>query len=154
GETVHSPPMPAPSESAYAQLRERMRTPEVAKFLRYATVSVISTVLSIALLYVFFRGAGLPAVWANIVASAICTVPSYYLNRTWAWGKSGKSPFRREVLPFWVISFASLGVSSGAVWLADREANAAHLGRTTHTVVVLMANFVTYGIIWVGKFLF
>ncbi|HWD24008.1 MAG TPA: GtrA family protein, partial [Acidimicrobiales bacterium] len=130
-----------------------MKTPAYAKFIRYAMVSVISTVMSIALLYTFYRGVGLTAGWANVVATCICTVPSYYLNRTWTWGRSGKSHFMREVFPFWVIAFISLGLSTGAVWFAAREADHSHLTHHVQTLLVLFANFFTYGVIWVGKFL-
>ena len=67
-------------------------TPTGKKMFRYATVSVISTVVSFTVLgssSASFRGRSeVPStVFANMVAS----VPAYYLNRTWSWGKSGRS---------------------------------------------------------------
>ena len=114
---------------------------------------MISTVLSLGVLYVFYRVVGLSATWANVVATTIATVPSYYLNRTWAWGHSGKSHLWREVVPFWAIAFVSLGLSTLAVTFAAREAH--HLARAheVQTGLVLLANFITYGAMWVGKFM-
>ena len=53
---------------------------------------------------------------ANVVACAVATVPSYYLNRCWAWGRRGRSHLWKEVVPFWVIAFAGLALST---WAAD-----------------------------------
>ena len=36
---------------------------------------------------------------ANILANVLATIPSYWLNRRWVWGKGGKSHFWREVGP-------------------------------------------------------
>jgi putative flippase GtrA len=136
----------------YGRARDYLRTPECAKVLRYVTVSGISTVLSLALLYIFYRKVGLTVRWANVVATVIATVPSYYLNRTWAWGRTGKSHFRREVLPFWIIALISLGLSTIAVQFAAHEADRLSQSHTVQTGLVLLANFVTYGVMWVGKF--
>lgn len=121
---------------------------------RYATVSVVSTLLTLGLLALFFGVLKLAsAAWCNVFATAIATIPSYYLNRSWAWGKSGKSHLWREVMPFWVISFVSLVLSTGAVKLASMEAHHfvhSHLGVT---IVVEFASLLTYAILWVGKYL-
>ncbi len=131
-----------------------MKTPDFAKLWRYATVSVISTVISLGGLYLFFRVIKIgSAAESNALASGIATVPSYYLNRTWAWGKTGKSHLMREVVPFWVIAAISVVLSTIAVSFADHEAHRHLHSHTLETLVVEGANFVTYGIIWVGKFI-
>jgi len=129
-----------------------VRTPDFAKLWRYVAVSGISTVLSLLMLYIFYRPVGLSAGWANVVATVIATVPSYYLNRTWAWQRSGRSHFRREVLPFWVIALISLGLSTIVVRFAAHEADHHLHSHSAQTAVVLAANFFTYGVMWVGKF--
>ena len=80
--------------------------------------------LSLVLLYIFFRVAEgrLAPSESNVIATAIATVPSYYLNRTWAWGKTGKSHLMREVVPFWVIAAVSIVLSTVVVGWADHEA--------------------------------
>jgi putative flippase GtrA len=146
--------MAAPTQSKLVRARAFTHTPSFSKLWRYASVSVVSTVLSLGLLYMFFRIAKVGPAWeCNVYATAIATVPSYYLNRTWAWGKSGRSHVMREVVPFWVIAFVSLVLSTGAV---DWAAHEAHVISPTHqvqTLLVLLANFVTYGFIWIVKFL-
>lgn len=141
------------SSRAVTRLRELSRTREFGKVLRYVTVSGISTVLSLAMLYVFYRKVGLSVRSANITATVIATVPSYYLNRTWAWGRTGKSHFRREVLPFWTIAAISLVLSTLAVQFAESESLRISSSKQVQTLLVLFANFFTYGVIWIGKFI-
>jgi putative flippase GtrA len=138
--------------SLVERTRSYIRTPEFARILRYGSCSAISTVVSLGGLYLFYRVVGLGPGWANIIATTIATVPSYYLNRMWAWGRTGRSHFKREVVPFWIIAFVSLGISSLAVRYAAHEAHHLTHRKEFQTLLVLMANFVTYGIMWVGKF--
>lgn len=153
----------APLQGVVERARTYSHTPEFSKLWRYGMVSVVSTVVSLSGLYLFFRVIQVPAVTvggfyvnaaavSNVIATAIATIPSYYLNRNWVWGKAGKSHFMREVVPFWVIAFVSLVLSTAAVGLAQHEAK--HL--SSHTLVTLIiegANFATYGFLWAAKFL-
>ena len=47
----------------------------------------------------------------------ISAFPAYYLSRKWVWGKSGKSHFKKEVLPFWIFVFIGLVFSTAMVAL-------------------------------------
>lgn len=139
--------------SRLERVREYTKSPGFSKLWRYATVSVISTVVNLGGLYVFFRVLKVgSAVESNIIASAIATIPSYYLNRSWAWGKTGRSHVMKEVVPFWVIAAVSLVLSTIAVGVADREARLHLHSHFLETVAVEMANLLTYGLLWVGKF--
>lgn len=141
--------------SKLERVQEFRRTPAFSKLWRYATVSVISTVITEVLIYVFFRVLKIgSAAESNALASSISTVPSYYLNRTWAWGKTGRSHVMREVVPFWVIAAVSVVLSTLFVRFADHEAKLHLHSHFLETVVVLGANLFTYGVIWVGKFMF
>ena len=120
--------------------------------MRFGTVSVISTTVTLGMLYLFYRVVRLSPGWANVVATAIATIPSYYLNRTWAWGNSGPSHLWREVVPFWIIAFVSLGISTAAVEIAAHEAHHIAHSHEVQTGLVLLANFFTYGCMWVAKF--
>ena len=48
---------------------------------------------------------------SNLVAFVIANIPVYHLNRSWVWDRYGPSRWRREVLPFWMISLAGLALS-------------------------------------------
>ena len=117
---------------------------------RYTAVSVVSVCVQQAVLFValFFWAART----SNIVAVCVSAVPSYYLNRVWAWGKTGKSHLMKEVVPFWVMALAGLVLST---WAADFAESHAHQITTSHLgmkLVVMAATVGAFGILWVGKF--
>jgi putative flippase GtrA len=121
---------------------------------RYSIASAISVAITLIVLFLTYGVLRLgSAVVCNLIASAVACLPSYYLNRNWAWRRSGRSHLWKEVVPFWVLAFVGLGMSLGAVDLA--EALGRGLGQS-HLVVSAMveaASFIAYGVVWVGKFI-
>ena len=114
---------------------------------------MISTVLTLAMLYVFFRVLKIgSAADSNLLATSIATAPAYYLNRTWTWGKTGKSHLMKEVVPFWTIAIIGVLLSTLAVHFAAVEAHHITKSKMGVTALVEFANFFTYGVLWVGKF--
>ena len=131
-------------------LLERSRTPGGRKMVRYSLVSVISVIVSQIVL--FFAQSFWSARSANIFAVCVSAVPSYYLNRAWAWGKTGKSHLVKEILPFWGLALLGLVLST---WAADyAESNAHHITSSElgARLVVNFAALAAFGILWVGKF--
>jgi putative flippase GtrA len=139
-------------EPLTTRVRQVVAHPSSVKLIKYAGVSVISTIVSQAVLLITFGKFHVPAVPANVLANVVATVPSYVLNRRWVWGKGGKSHFWREVVPFWVLSFIGLAFSSLAVWLADEFAHHHHLTHPTTALLVNAANLLSFAILWVVKF--
>lgn len=140
-------------QSLYARVRQMMAHPSSVKVIKYASVSVISTVVSqVTLILVFGVFRLMSEVPANVLANVLATIPSYWLNRRWVWGKSGKSHFWREVAPFWVLSFIGLAFSSLAVWLAGDFARSHNLSHAATSLLVNAANLMTFAILWVVKF--
>lgn len=130
------------------------RSPTGRTALRYSAVSLICIVISQSLLFLFFGILRLAsAVDCNVLATAITTLPSYTLNRRWAWGRDGKSHLWREVVPFWTLAFAGLALSLYAVYLADHLSQHLGLSHLAISAVVNGASLGAYGVIWVGKFL-
>ena len=129
-------------------------TPSGKKMFRYAAVSVVSTIISFSLLGLFF---GVFRLWSEVpdtvLANMIASVPAYYLNRTWSWGKTGRSHLTREVLPFWAMSIAGISLSILTASYAHHLSNAYHLHHFGRTVLVEGANTGAFGILWVLKFL-
>lgn len=124
---------------------------EFAKLWRYGTISVVSTGISLSGLFVFYRLLGLSPTWSNISATCVATVPYYYLNRLWVFKRSGKSHLTKEILPFWTIAFISLVLSTLAVRFAGYEARSIS-SKDIRAIILLAANFSTYGILWIAKF--
>ena len=129
-----------------------VRTPEGRKMFRYTMVSVIAVAVSQVTLFTLQLGLHMGEAWANIVATAVGTVPSYELNRKWAWGKSGPSHLWKEVVPFWALSFLGLGFSEYAVVLAGHFSRSHHFSHLARSGTVNLAALLAFGVLWVAKF--
>lgn len=121
------------------------------KLFRYTMVSVVSVLVSQVVLFFAVRGLGWNGRPANVLAVAVGTVPSYYLNRVWAWGVGGRSHLLKEVAPFWALSFLGLVVSTVAVGFAEDRLGAT-ASETVRALVVQAANLGAFGVLWVAKF--
>jgi len=120
---------------------------------RCMSVSVVTTVISVLTLATATAGFGITAWIANVIATTLATGPSYYLNRRWTWGKTDASDPWREVLPFWILSFAGLALSTIAVAATDAWTAGAHLAPPVHTMTLLFAHLSGFGILWVAQFI-
>jgi putative flippase GtrA len=126
------------------------RRDAVIRLLRYAAVSVVATTTSLVTLGVLVGMMGVAATWANVIATAVGTVPSFELNRRWVWGREGRRSLVGQVLPFCALSFAGLVVSTLAVGVvADHTSSWAHW---TRTAAILGANVAAYGTLWVVQY--
>jgi putative flippase GtrA len=122
------------------------------RWLRYGTVSVIATVTSLTVLGVLVSATTMPAGWANVIATAVGTVPSFELNRRWVWGKTGKRSLRGEVGPFWILSFAGLALSTLLVSVAAAWAAHAGVDATSRTILIEAASIAAFGSLWIAQF--
>ena len=96
------------------------------KLARYATVSVVSTTVSLSILGTLVATSLVTVGWANVIATAAGTVPSFELNRRWVWRRTGRRSLAAEVVPFCALSFLGLALSTLAVSFG--AARAASLG--------------------------
>ena len=136
-----------------AKVKDLAKTPDGRKMIKFTLVSVISVIVGQIVLFTTF---GILKLWSartcNIVACVAGGVPSYYLNRTWAWGKTGKSHFWREVVPFWSLAFVGLAFSTWAVDFTETQLK--HWD--SHFQVALLVNAASigaFGVLWIGKFI-
>lgn len=123
------------------------------KLLRYGAVSAIATTVSLSILGTLVAAGLTSAGWANVIATAVGTAPSFELNRRWVWGKGGRRSVAAEIGPFCVLSFSGLALSTLAVSTATRWATAAGLGIGGRTLVAEVANVATFGSLWVAQYL-
>jgi len=127
-------------------------SPHFSRFLKFATVSVITTVVAQTILFVLYPDLVHSAMGSNVIATCVATVPAYYLNRSWTWGKRGKSHLWKEVMPFWIIALVGLVLSTVMVGVAAHNADHITSSHEGKIIIVHLANFVTYGLIWVGRY--
>jgi putative flippase GtrA len=125
----------------------------VHQLVRYGAVSVVATSVSLSVLGALVATRAVPATWANVIATAVGTVPSFELNRRWVWGKRGRRSVLAEIGPFCILSFAGLALSTLAVGAAASWAASAGAGGTVRTLVVESANVAAFGSLWIVQFL-
>lgn len=137
-----------------ASLRAWASTHEGKKVIRFTMVSVISTIVSFVTLFLVF---GVLKIWSQvpstIFANAVATIPSYNLNRKWAWGKSGRSHVAKEIIPFWSMSALGIAVSVVGAQVARHLSVKHHLPHWEQTAAVLIANVLSFAVFWVLKLL-
>ena len=124
----------------------------VGRLVRCMGVSLLTTILSVSIILVSTVAFGLAAALANVLATSVATVPSYHLNRRWTWAKRDASDPWRELLPFWVLSFAGLALSTVTVAIADSWAGKMHLAPGFHTATILVGHLGGFGLLWVVQF--
>jgi putative flippase GtrA len=122
------------------------------RLLRYGAVSAVSSTLSLTVLGVLVTTRTLPAGWANVVATAVGTVPSFELNRRWVWGRSGRRSILAEVGPFCALTFAGLALSTIAVGFAAAFAASSGLSSGLRTLLIEAANVGAWGSLWFAQF--
>jgi putative flippase GtrA len=136
-----------------ARLVALTQSPDGRKLIRYSMVSVIAVSVSVVVLAILHGLLNWTAFWSNIGATAVAAVPSYELNRRWAWGKSGKSHLWKEVVPFWVLAFIGLAFSTYWAVAADHLAKSHHVSHLARTVIVEGAVISAFGVLWIAKFI-
>jgi putative flippase GtrA len=111
-----------------------------SKLLKFSVVSIVSLIVTQSALWSGIEIARWSPLWANFWAVSIASLPAYYLNRRWVWNLTDRHSIRIEVLPF------CLFLSTGAVVIVSQVAES--------TFLILLANLGSFGLLWVGKFIF
>ena len=128
------------------------RTHQGRKLIRFTSVSVISTVVSV-LVIAFVYGLKIikGEVEATVFGNFVAAFPSYRLNRQWTWGKTGRSHVRKEVVPFAAMTALGIGFSILGATYARRLVHVHHWNHLINTGVVVAANLGSFAIFWVLK---
>jgi putative flippase GtrA len=128
-----------------SRLQQLYERPLIHKLWKYSMTSVVGVVLGQGQIFLYASVFKWPWGWANITAVAIGTVPTYIISRRWVWKKTGKSSVYAEIVPFWVMSFLGLLLSTIAViWLEDRYPD--------NRLLANVGNIVGFGVLWIAKF--
>ena len=117
--------------------------------------SAITTMVSLTTILVTY-GSGLihGVISATLFGNVVAILPSYYLTRAWAWGKRGRSHWRKEVLPYWTLSLAGIAFSLlGADLVKHVVHQHPHWDHEVNTVLVAGMNLVSFAVFWVLKIL-
>jgi putative flippase GtrA len=120
----------------------------VQRLTRCLGVSVVSTSISVVVLVFATLALGMAAWIANVLAVCAATGPSYSLNRRWTWGRRDASDPWREVMPFWVMSFLGLLISTLLVGVTGAWAAHMHLPEPLGTFSLLGAHLSGFVLLW------
>lgn len=121
------------------------------KIWRYTASSVLAAATS-AVVFAAVYALGVGNVPANVLAFLAGAVPNWVLNRSWAWQRSGRVHVGREVVLYAVVSLASLAASSAATGWAGHAARTVTADATLRVLLVAGAYVVTYGVLFVVKY--
>jgi putative flippase GtrA len=88
---------------------------------------------------------GTPALGANVAAVCAASVPAYFLNRRWVWGRDGRHDLAREVLPFWCFALIGLALSSLLVAVVSGRPH-------TSALIISAANLSGFAVLWGLRF--
>ena len=113
-------------------------------------VSIVTTLVSAAILAVLAVGVGVPAGAANAIG-VVCGIPlSYAGNRRWVWRRTGPSALGREVLPFWTMCL--LGLLASTVVVERVGAFTIAMPAAWRAVILPLANAMTFAALWLVQF--
>lgn len=118
-----------------------MQLPPRERLVKYVAASMCGVVMGQTCLQVALLV--MDKVPANIVAVAVSTFPAYLINRKWVWAKKDAHSIKREVVPFWTMSFLGLLLSTLIV---------AALDDSSSKLLVSVGNLSGFAILWVAKF--
>jgi putative flippase GtrA len=123
--------------------------PLTAKVAKYASTSVLSTVISEITLLILYSTRMAGAVEAAVAATITGGILSYVLSRYWIWPDADRSRAGRQLIWYWVIAFVGLVASS---WVTGETASHANERGVLRVAVVGLAYLGTYATLWVMKF--
>jgi putative flippase GtrA len=111
---------------------------------KYVAASAVGVVTGSTLLLFFLKVVDLEPVPANVAAVTLSSIPAYLINRAWVWNKTSGHSIKREIVPFWTLAFLGLLLSTILVdYVTDH---------TDNDLLILMANWGGFAILWVAKF--
>ena len=128
------------------------RAPEGRKLVRYSMVSAVSVVVYELLLFITLGLLHWTATSANIFAVCLSAIPSYYLNRAWTWGKTGRSHLMKEIVPFWAMALLGLVFSTVVVDFAKDVSDDLTSIHLVETGIIMFAGLAAFGVLWIAKF--
>jgi putative flippase GtrA len=119
------------------------------RVMRYTGGSVVAFTTSEVVLVLCYATGILGTTGATIAAFFAGAIPNYVLNRRWVWQRSGPVRVGREVLLYAIVSIVSLVAAAAATGWAKQAADG---NKTIDTAAVAAAYLVTYGVLFVMKF--
>ncbi len=90
---------------------------EIIRFTKFAIVGVIGAVVDFGTLYLLHILVGLPIILANTCSFTAAVLSNFTWNRYWTYPDSRSKPLRTQLLQFFVVNIAGLGINTGILLL-------------------------------------
>jgi putative flippase GtrA len=131
-------------------VRRNHHLPHWLRMSRYVMGSAICFGVSEIVFVAVFWPHLLGARGASIVASIAGIIPGYHLNRSWTWGRRGRSDLWREIMPYWTTALLSTAIVAAVIGVANDAVD--NWSRGTRTLVNAGAYMLTYGVLFLVKY--
>lgn len=140
----------APVAPVVAFVLAKLEGRDLRRLFRYAATSVICLGISEAVVLYLQDATPLGPISAALCANVAGGIPSYFLSRYWIWPDADRRRVGRQLVLYWVISFASMGLSSFTYGVV---ADHVPRERIVHIVLLGIAYLVISLVLWVAKYL-
>jgi putative flippase GtrA len=134
-----------------ADFREA-RSALIRRVLRYGAGSIVATVFSQVTFLVLYGPVGASTTVTSILAWLAGAIPNYFLNRSWAWERTGRPSLTRELLPYAAIIFGTLGLAILATGVGAALLDRTSISHTTETFLVWGIYFLVYVVMFALRF--
>ncbi len=122
------------------------------KLSRYAGGSVVATVCSQLTFLLLYGPLGVAAGITSVVAWFAGAIPNYWLNRRWAWQRTGRPSLRRELLPYAGIILGTLLLAVVATEVVDQVLRETDVAAATRVTLVSGTYFTVYVVMFGVRF--
>jgi putative flippase GtrA len=92
---------------------------ELRRFVRFAAIGVVGTLVDFGLLVVFKEGLGFPTLIANTLSYSAGIANNFTLNRLWTYSDSTKRRVLVQLAQFTLVSLTGLLLNNGVVLLLE-----------------------------------
>lgn len=116
----------------------------LTQILRFLVVGGTAFLIDFFVLYLLTELAGINYLLSNGISFTLSTVYNYFLSTLWVFDTKTHKRTLVEMLVFFVLSAAGLGINQGIMWIAVEKANINYLiSKILATIIVMIFNFVT-----------
>jgi putative flippase GtrA len=100
-----------------SQTRLAHRPKEFERFLKFATVGVIGTIIDFSVLNLLHKLAGMPVLTANIFSFSLAVLSNFTWNRLWTFPESRERPLIGQLGQFVLVNVVGLGINEAVLYL-------------------------------------
>ena len=127
-------------------LKKYTTSKELNRFLRFAIIGMIGTLVDFGLLIVFKEVFGFPTLRANILSYSAGIVNNFILNRLWTFSEAREKHVMLQLTQFVVVSLIGLGLNTLIVISLEDLMPFSDMGYITAKIIatgfVLLWNFI------------